>query len=120
MEVTHWQKTWCKLSIQKQKNFLYYVIPFADSLSTTFGKIQNLDSDKRVLLCQLLTHTLSPSLGSQWDASSVGDLALLQVFDQLSQPALCGCVVLQHLGKGAIFQLIWQTLTQGFSGSEIV
>lgn len=70
--------------------------------------------------CPLQTHILSPLLRSQGDASSVGDLAFLQVLDQLCQPALGGGVVLQHLSKGAVLQLVWQTLTQGLSGSEII
>ncbi|KAG7240524.1 hypothetical protein INR49_026808, partial [Caranx melampygus] len=39
------------------------------------------------------------SLWGQWDASSICDLALLQVLDQLSEPALGGGVILQHLGE---------------------
>lgn len=61
---------------------------------------------------------LSRSLRSQRDASGVGDLALLQVLHQLSQPAFGGGVVLQHLGEGAVLQLVGQTLAQGFSGPE--
>lgn len=34
------------LSKSKKKIFLYYVLHLTDSLSTTFGKIQNLDSDE--------------------------------------------------------------------------
>lgn len=59
-----------------------------------------------------------PSLWSQWDASGVGHLALLQVLDQLCEPALGGGVVLQHLGEGAVLQLVGETLTQRLSGSE--
>lgn len=116
VEVTYW----CELihlskNKYKKKTFHYYVHHFAGSLSTTFGKIQNLDRDVRVPQCRL-----SPSLRSQRDASSVSDLSLLQVLDQLSQPAFGGGVVLQHLGEGAVLKLVWQTLTQGFSGSEII
>lgn len=67
-----------------------------------------------VRLCRL---SAAGSLRSQRDASGIGDLTFLQVLDQLGQPALGGGVVLQHLGEGAVLQLIWQTLTQGFSRS---
>lgn len=48
VEVTYWQKNWCKwIHLSDHKNiFLYYVRHFAGSLSTTFGKIQNLDTDE--------------------------------------------------------------------------
>lgn len=38
---------------KKKTLFLYNVLYFAGSLSTTFGKIQNLDRDEGVPLCQL-------------------------------------------------------------------
>lgn len=57
-------------------------------------------------------------LWCEWDPSGVGDLSLLQVLDELRQPPLRGGVVLQDLGEGAVFELIGQTLAQGFSGSE--
>lgn len=84
-------------------SFIIKSLHTTGSLSTIFGKIQNLDSAERVLLHPLSIDSLSPSLWSQWDASGVSDLALLQVLHQLCQPALGGGVVLQHLGEGAVF-----------------
>lgn len=79
-------------------------------LAPRLAECKLVDSDQRV--------SCAPSLRGQRDAPGVGHLALLQVLHQLSQPALGGGVVLQHLGEGAVLQLVGQTLTQGFSGSE--
>lgn len=61
---------------------------------------------------------LAASLRGQGDAPGVGHLALLEVLHQLGQPTLGGGVVLQHLRKGAVLQLVGQALPQSFSGSE--
>lgn len=62
----------------------------------------------------------SRSLRGQRDAAGVRHLTLLEVLDQLGQPALGGGVVFEHLGEGTVLQLVWQTLTQRLSGSEVV
>lgn len=57
------------------------------------------------------------SLLGEGDPSGVSDLALLQVLHQLGQPAFGGRVILQHLSKSGVFELVGKALPQSFSGS---
>lgn len=45
----------------------------------------------------------------------VSDLTLLQVLDELSQPAFCGGVILQDLGEGGVLQLVRKALPESFT-----
>lgn len=60
------------------------------------------------------------SLWGEWDSSRVSHLPLLQVLHQLSEPSLCGGIIFQNLSEGGVFELVGQTLAQGFTGSEII
>lgn len=55
------------------------------------------------------------SLRRKGDAPWVSDLTLLQVLDELSQPALCGGVILQDLGEGGVLQLVRKALPESFT-----
>lgn len=91
---------------------------FPSSYCLIGQKIQNPHRDESPSVSAVnYTRMSSLSLRRQRDAPGVGDLPLLQVLHQLCQPALGGGVVLQHLGEGAVLQLVRQALTQGFSGS---
>lgn len=67
--------------------------------------------------CSSVCEERKKSLGGQRDAPSVSNLTLLQVLHQLGQPVFGGGVILQDLGKGGVFKLVREALSQSFSGS---
>lgn len=62
-----------------------------------------------------MPHLPQQSLRRKRDAPWVSDLTLLQVLDELSQPALCGGVILQDLGEGGVLQLVRKALPESFT-----
>lgn len=62
-----------------------------------------------------MPHLPQQSLRRKRDASWVSDLTLLQVLDELSQPAFCGGVILQDLGEGGVLQLVRKALPESFT-----